>query len=151
MHAKRGNNAKRSFPREAISRKYTFFQWILQNLRCDKYSQNGNLDFCNGSCKLPRAICRSRMPLFRRNGRASGALFEDLTSNQLAKLWLPLRTGSNFPKNEQHLAENCGLSNISGDGAAHDTRNAHPRMAISKKYTLSQWILQISKCNKYPK
>ena len=120
-------------------------------LRCNKYPQNGNLYFCNGSCKLPRANCRSMMPLVRRNGRSSGALFEDLTSKQLAKLWLPPRAGSTFPKHEQNLAENCGLSNISGDGAAYDTRNAHPRRAISKKYTLFQWILQILRCNKYPK
>ena len=102
MHAKSANDAKRSFPREAINRKYTFSQWILQLLRCNRYPQNGNWYFCNGSCKLPRANCRSRMPLFRRTGKANGALFEDLTSKQLAKLCLPPRAGSTFPKNEQN-------------------------------------------------
>ena len=135
MHAKSANNAKRSFPREAISRKYTFFQWILQILRCDKYPQNGNWDFCNGSCKLPRASCRSKMQLFHRNGRAKKHFFEDLTSKQLAKVCFPPRAGSTFPKNEQNLVENCGLSDISRDETADGTQTAHPRRAINRKYT----------------
>ena len=70
------------------------FQWILQFLRCSKYPQNDNWYFCNGSCKLPRANCRSKMALFRRNGRAKGHFVEDLTSKQLAKLCLPPKAGS---------------------------------------------------------
>ena len=150
MHAKRGINAKRSFPREAISRKYIFFPWILQRLRCDKYPQNGNWDFCNGSCKLPRAICRSRMLLFRRNGRAKRHFFEDLTSKQLAKVCFPPGAGSIFPKNEQNLIENCGLSHISRGETADDTQNAQPRRAINRKHILFRWNLQILRCKSYP-
>ena len=111
------------------------FQWILQFLRCNKYPQNGNWYFCNGSCaNFHMQIVGPRCHFFVEMGGPMGHFFEDLTSKQLAKLCLPPRAGSTFPNNEQNLAENCGLSNISGDGAAHDIRNAHPRMAISKKY-----------------
>ena len=48
---------------------------------------------------------------------------------------LPTEGREHFPKNEQNLIENCGLNNISRHGAADDTRNAHPRRAISRKYT----------------
>ena len=63
---------------------------------------------------------------------------------------LPTEGGSTFPKNEQNLVENCGLSDISRDETADDTQNAHPRRAINRKCTFVQWILQILKCNPYP-
>ena len=62
---KNTDNAKRSFPRGAIIGKYTFFQWIMQLLKGNKYPQNGNWDFSHGLCKLPRASCRSKVALFR--------------------------------------------------------------------------------------
>ena len=49
---------------------------------------------------------------------------------------LPTEGGEHFSnKSEQTLRGNCGLSNISRNGTADDTRNAQPRRAISKKYT----------------
>ena len=69
---KNTNNAKRSFPRGAISTKYTFFQLILQVLKCNKYPQNGTWDFSHGLCKLPRASCGSNIALFVEMGRPMG-------------------------------------------------------------------------------
>ena len=151
MHTKSTNNAKRSFPRGAINRKYTFSQWILQFLRCNKYPQNGNWYFCNGSCKLPRANCKARMRFFVEMGGPMEHFSRILHRSSLQNYAWHRGRGALFQKTEQHLAENCGLSNISRNGAADDTRNAHPRRAISKKYTLFQWILQILRCTKYPK
>ena len=95
---KNTNNAKRSFPRGAISRKYIFFQWILQVLKCNKYPQNGNWDFFMDCANFHVQLVGLRWHFFAEMRGQRGKVFEDFASKQLSKLCFPPRAGSTFLK-----------------------------------------------------
>ena len=73
----KADDAKYSFPKGAINKKCTFFQWILQNSGCNKWCKNG---------------------AYWLNWRAQAAYFSWFCFYAVFKIMLPTEGGEHFFK-----------------------------------------------------
>ena len=80
-------------------------------------------------------------------------VLHELAPLQLSKSCFPPRAGEGllFRKMRLKAMRKCGNVTLNACDKADDAKQSIPKGAINKKYTFSQWILQISRCNKWCK